>query len=134
MVSEDDDKEFLSPGFQNIADNLAECVCRSGEFSILYGMRELAKINNRFAYHLTESVLKNIFIFLSGEELSSALDTLELVYIDPLVEGVKKLIEQNRYEDIKHVDNVLRDRPVSYTHLDVYKRQACSNFQCCTYI
>lgn len=110
MVSEDDDKEFLSPGFQNIADNLAECVCRSGEFSILYGMRELAKINNGFAYHLTESVLKNIFIFLSGEELSSALDTLELVYIDPLVEGVKKLIEQNRYEDIKHVDNVLRDR------------------------
>ena len=85
-------------------------MCRSGEFSILFGMRELAKINNEFAYHLTESVLKNIFIFLSGEELSSALDTLELVYIDPLVEGVKKLIEQNRYEDIKHVDNVLRDR------------------------
>lgn len=110
MVSEDDDKEFLSPGFENVADNLAECVCRSGEFSILYGMRELAEINNQFAYHLTESVLKNIFMFLSGEELSSALDTLELVYIDPLVEGVKKLIEQNRYEDIKHVDNVLRDR------------------------
>lgn len=110
MVSEDDDKEFFSSGFQNVADNLAECVCRSGEFSILYGMRELAEINNRVAYHLAESVLKNIFLFLSGEELSSALDTLELVYIDPLVEGVKKLIEQNRYEDIKHVDNVLRDR------------------------
>lgn len=110
MVSEDDEKEFISPGLQNVADNLAECVCRLGEFSILCGMRELAEINDLFAYRLTESVLKNIFLFLSGESLSSALDTLEMVYIDPLVEGVKKLLEQNRFEDIKRVENILHDR------------------------
>lgn len=110
MESEDRDREFLTPGLQNIADNLAESVCCSGELSILHGMRELAEINDRFAYRLTESVLKYIFMFLSGKALSSALDTLEVVLIDPLVEGVKKLLEENRYEDIKRVENVLHDR------------------------
>lgn len=110
MLSEDDDRESIYPRFQYVADNLAECVCRLEDFSILHGMRELEKTNNQFAYRLTESVFKNVFTLLSGESLSNALDSLELLYIDPLVEGLKKLIEQNRYEDIKYVEIILHDR------------------------
>lgn len=124
MESEDRDREFLTPGLQNIADNLAECVCCSGELSILHGMRELTEINDRFAYRLTESVLKYIFMFLSGKALSSALDTLEVVLIDPLVEGVKKLLEENRYEDIKRVENVLHDR-LSRNSMGCYYPNLC---------
>lgn len=104
------DGDFFSPGLQNVADNLAECVCRSGELAILNGMRKLTELNDRFAYRLSEAVLKNIFTVLSGEALSSALGTLEMVLIDPLVDGVKKLLEENRYEDIKRVENVLHAR------------------------
>lgn len=105
-----EEEEFLSPELQIIADNLAECICRSGEFSTLHGMRDLVEANERFAYHLTESVLKNIFTFLSGELLVNAIYALETVLIDPLVMGVKKLLEENRYDDIKHVENILHDR------------------------
>lgn len=110
LVSDGEEKEFLSPQLQQVADNLAECVCRSGEWSMLCGMRELSETNRRFAYRLTETVLKSIFMFLSGKELAGALGTLEMLLIDPLVEGVKKLLEENRYADIKCVEMVLHDR------------------------
>ena len=61
LVSDGEEKEFLSPQLQQVADNLAECVCRSGEWSILCGMRELSETNRRFAHRLTQSVLKKYF-------------------------------------------------------------------------
>ncbi len=107
---EDEDREFLSPGLRSFADKLGECICRSGRLLILQGMRDLAAVSHQFAYCLTEAVLKNIFTFLSDEMLENALDALEVAPIDPLVMGIKKLLGENRYGDMKRVENILHER------------------------
>lgn len=110
IVSDDENMKFLSPRLKNIANNLAECVCRSGELSILQGIGDLTEINEQFTYYLTEAVLKHIFAFLSGKELATTLGLLEVLLLDPLVEGIKKLLNENKYTDIKCIEEVLHDR------------------------
>lgn len=53
---------------------------------------------------------ENFFVFLSGQQLQNAVSSLEVVFIEPLIVGVKRLIDKNRYDDIKRVENVLHDR------------------------
>ena len=110
IVADDKNVELLASRLQNIADCLAECICRSREFSILKGVRSLADKNKQFTYHLIEVIMKKIFIFLSGKELATTLGTLEILLIDPLIEGIKKLLEENKYTDIKCIEEVLHDR------------------------
>lgn len=110
IVSANKDKEFLSPELQSIADNLAECICCSGEFSILKGTKNLYDIDSGFTYRFVEAMLKNIFAYLTGATLEDAVNALEVVFIEPLVVGVKYLLEEERYMDIKHVENIFHER------------------------
>jgi len=107
---ENKDTDFLSPKFQSIANDLAECICHSGELSILKGIKNLFDFDEHFARYFIKSLIENFFVYLSGEELQNAVNSLEIIFIEPLVVGVKQLLDKNRYEDIKRVENVLHDR------------------------
>ena len=104
------DKNFLSPDLQSIASNLAECICHSGEVSILQGTRNLFDIDEHFSRHFVKALIENFFVFLSGQQLQNAVSSLEVVFIEPLIVGVKRLLDKNRYDDIKRVENILHDR------------------------
>ena len=110
LESRNKDKNFLSPELQSIADNLAECICHSGEISILQGTRNLFDFDEHFSRHFVRALIENFFVFLSGQQLQNAVSSLEVVFIEPLIVGVKRLIDKNRYDDIKRVENVLHDR------------------------
>lgn len=104
------EKNFPSPELQSIASNLAECICHSGELSILQGIKNLFDIDKYFSRHFVNALIENFFMFLSGEQLQNAVNSLEVIFIEPLVVGIKQLLDKNRYEDIKRVECVLHDR------------------------
>ena len=67
-------------------------------------------IDEHFSRHFVKALIENFFVLLSGQQLQNAVSSLEVVFTEPLIVGVKQLIDKNRYDDIKRVENVLHDR------------------------
>ena len=104
----DDDHPF--PELQSIASLFGECVCLSGEFSIIEGIGELESEHRAFIHYLSEAAASTIITHLRGSALADAFGKLEVLYIEPLMTNIKSLIEDNRYSDIKCLADALHDR------------------------
>lgn len=61
-----------------------------------------------FLINTMECVIGEIIENLHKERLEKALDSLELILLDPLVVGIEQLIEQNRFEDLKIIKKSLK--------------------------
>lgn len=105
-----EEEDFLSPKLKKFAVDFGECIGLSGALDIMKGSRLLAKDNSPFVYNLVEAILKYAFQHLRGKKLVNVLGTLEIIYINPLVEGIKKLLDENRYSDIHYIERTVYKR------------------------
>ncbi|MCW6658934.1 hypothetical protein NHG25_00385 [Aerococcaceae bacterium NML191292] len=107
-IINDKDDDFRPGDDRNIAELLSKACVNTEYFEILYGISELKNYN--FSINVVEHVVGEIIENLHAERLEKALDSLELILIDSLVVGIKQLLEQNRYEDLKVVKQSLQKR------------------------
>ena len=108
----DDENDDFRPGDdRNIAELLSKACVNTEHFEILDGISELEGDN--FLINTVEHVIGEIIENLHAEKLEKALGSLDLILIDPLVVGIKKLIEQNRYEDLKILKKSIQKRKIS---------------------
>lgn len=66
-----------------------------GEVSILQGIRNLFDIDEHFSRHFVKALIENFFVLRSGQQIQNAVSSLEVVFTEPLIVGVKRLIDKN---------------------------------------
>ena len=107
--SKREDDDFV-PELSVIAEKLAKCICFTKEFSVLKGIKALSDIDIDFSSQLLQNTLKIIFESFSGKTLCNILKSIEVIYYDSMVEGIKVLLQNNRYKDILQVERALHKR------------------------
>ena len=110
-IINDEDKDFRGSEGRNIAELLSKTCVNTEHFEILDGISELEGDN--FLINTVKYVIGEIIENLHAEKLEKALGSLDLILIDPFVVGIKKLIEQNRYEDLKILKKSIQKRKIS---------------------
>ncbi|BBF42413.1 hypothetical protein lbkm_1095 [Lachnospiraceae bacterium KM106-2] len=120
-------EEFLSQNFQNIANDFGKFSCISEDVTILKDIKNLAKDQRSFVACITNSFFNTALNTMSGEKLANALEKQEILYADTIVEGIKILLKDKRYEDLAVLEKVLHDRLVNNSFglfLDVFMQIA----------
>jgi hypothetical protein len=78
-----------------------------------------------FLLDVIEKVEEEILDKLHSDSLSKALRSLDILLIDPLIGGIKNMLEYNRYEDLAIIRNTLQERntknPISLMMLSFLK-------------
>lgn len=110
-IINDEDDDFRAVDDRNIAELLSKACVNTEHFEILDGISKLE--SNHFLINTVEHVIGEIIENLHAERLKKALESLDLILIDPLVVGIKKLIEQNRYEDLKILKKSIQKRKIT---------------------
>ena len=110
-IINDGNKDLRGSDGRNISELLSKACVNTEHFEILDGISELEADN--FLINTVEHVIGEIIENLHAEKLEKAFGSLDLILIDPLVVGIKKLIEQNRYEDLKILKKSIQKRKIS---------------------
>lgn len=110
-IINDEDDDFRVVDDRNIAELLGKACVNTENFKILEGISKLE--SQSFLINTMECVIGEIIENLHKERLEKALDSLELILLDPLVVGIEQLIEQNRFEDLKIIKKSLKKRKIT---------------------
>lgn len=107
----DEDKDYYSENGKKIAELLAKACVNCRNYILLYNLSVVE--NKRFIVEFIEQAERLIIEKLHGNELEEALNTLDKLLIEPIIVGIKKLFDANRFEDIKAVRQSLQKRKVT---------------------
>lgn len=104
-----DDKDHVD--YKRIAELLGRACVNTNDFTLY---EELSKLENDiFLSESIEKVEDLIINELHAEDLERALDSLDIILVDPLVSGIKRIIEQNRYRDLEAIRDSIQKRNIS---------------------
>lgn len=93
---------------RDIAKLLSKACVNSEHFEIFQNVLELK--DNRFLIDAVENIESQVIEKFHANKLEKALDSLEILLIDPIVCGIKKLFEQNRYKDLEIIKESIQKR------------------------
>ena len=110
--AEDKDQNPADLENNEIAKLLGECICITNETGLLRGAKKMSTQDEMFVMHMMESFFHNAIIKFSGEELKIALQSQELLYLEPLVTGIKELLSANRISDLNILEYELSKRHI----------------------
>jgi len=110
-IIDDENDDFQSGDNRIISELLGKACVNAEYFELFDGASQLEQ--DVFLNDTVENIEREIIIKLHGQKLERALDSLEMLLIDPLVCGIKKLLEQNRHEDLKIVKSALQKRRIT---------------------
>ena len=123
VIYKEDDDDYCLADDRNIPIQLGKA-CVNAEF---FGLFDNASTydEDSFLLDAVERVEEEILDKLHSETLSKALRSLDILLIDPLIGGIKNMIEYNRYEDLAIISNTLQERntrnPISLMILSFLK-------------
>ena len=106
LSTEDDD--YRSVDDKIIAELLSKACVNLEYFGIFENISKL-EIDS-FLNDVVENIEGKIIENLHADKLEKALDSLEVLLIDPLINGIKILLEQNRFKDMEMVRNSIKKR------------------------
>ena len=107
-IMRDENNDYRAWNDRNIATLLGKACVNSEYFGFFTEVSKLE--NDGFLIDVIENLEEEVFERLHLEKLSKALDSLDMLLIDPLIRGIKKMLEQNRYEDLAIVRNSIQER------------------------
>ena len=107
-ILKDEDDDYRLADDRNIPILLGKA-CVNAEF---FGLFDNASTygEDSFLFDAVEKVEEEILEKLHSETLSKALRSMDVLLIDPLVGGIKNMLEYNRYEDLAIIRNTLQER------------------------
>ncbi|MCR8969792.1 hypothetical protein [Facklamia sp. 7083-14-GEN3] len=107
-IMNDENEDYNPWEGRSIAKLLSRSCVNSEYFGLFKNISNLER--DRFLNDVVENIEGEIIEKLRAEKLEKALDSLDVLLIDPLINGVKILFEKNRYEDLKIVRNSIQKR------------------------
>lgn len=111
-VIEEDDGVHTN-GSKSVAELVGKVSTYIGEYSLISGMKTDSDELSEFATECIEQVLQNIFEIGDLELFSMALDSVEILLLDPLIVGIKKLIDENSFEHLRRLEGALGKRNIT---------------------
>ena len=83
------------------------------EYTLLSVGKTESKISSRFEYEVIEEVIHEAFNLVDTESFSTALDSLPVLLVEPIIQGIKILIKDSRFEDLRRLENSLSKRNIN---------------------
>ncbi len=111
-ILKEDTDDLFSGTKRDFSKLLARVIVHVGKYTWLSSIdRELAK-NEQFLSGIARDTEDTIFHSLCGDEFSSAFSSLHVHFIDSLILGIKRKIENNQFCDIITIARVLGREPL----------------------
>ena len=110
-ILNDEDKDHYSGNGKKVADLLAKACVNCGNYKLLCDLSTVE--NKHFIVEFVEQAESLIIEKLHGRELEEALNSLDILLIEPIIVGIKKLLDANRFEDITAIRQSLQRRKVT---------------------
>ena len=102
--------KFFLKGYGVESDILYKLDSDNGEYAILSGIQSDSGEISSFAVEAIEKVLHEAFNTLDLEQFTFTLNSLEILLLGPIIEGIKKLIDGNRFEHLRRLEYSLSKR------------------------
>lgn len=109
LVVEDDDDIYTSDT-KSITELAGRASAYVGDYSLLSEVKTESGDISSFANAVIGQALQEIFNIYDLEQFSTAIDSVEVLILNPIIVGIKKLIDQNRFEQLKRLEVALSKR------------------------
>ncbi len=100
----------LSQELKSIVNSITQAVCYTKAWKMVSGLSLLIEKNESFAIAFSEGLITNAFQYLSQNDICELFQSMELIILDPLVEGVKCFLFDNRFDELQKIEEILHDR------------------------
>ncbi len=110
-VIADEDQVHYSGNKKKIAELLAKACVNCENYKLLGDLSTVE--DEHFIAEFVEQAENLIIEKNHGEELEEALNSFDILMIEPIIVGIKKLLDANRFEDINAIKKSLQTRKVT---------------------
>lgn len=110
IIDLQESENTLAVDTQELARNLGVCICYSGEYDMLKGIRSIIDDHHRFLTSMMDVVIENQLHELSNDSLKEALLSVEIINSEQLLKGLLTLLSENRINDISILSEVFGSR------------------------